>query len=115
MCYITSGFQQREREEQRMHARVATFEGGDPEVARSTIDRISGDVDAQPPEGVPATGFLMLHDAENRKVLAITFFENEEDMRTGDAKLSSIDPPVPGALGRRVSVELFEVRAKIDR
>ena len=35
------------------------------------------------PEGVPATEIIVLHDAESEKSLAIVFFENEDDYRTG--------------------------------
>jgi hypothetical protein len=41
-------------------------------------------------------------------------FETEADLRKGDATLSSMDPPRPGAIGRRVSVETYEVPVKID-
>ena len=57
---------------------------------------------------------LMLHDPSKGKVLAISLFESEEDLRKGDETLSSMDPPVPGGMGRRASVEMFEVPIKLD-
>ena len=46
--------------------------------------------------------------------LAITLFDTEEDLRQGDATLSAMDPPNPGGMGRRASVEIFEVPTKLD-
>ena len=41
-------------------------------------------------------------------------FENEADLQQGDATLNSMEPPVPGAMGRRTSVEMYEVGVKVD-
>lgn len=98
-----------------MHARVATFESGDPERVRLMVQEIDRQVaSGGPPEGVPAIGLLMLHRPDDGKVLAITLFETEEDLRQGDATLNSMDPPDPGGMGRRASVEIFEVATKVD-
>jgi hypothetical protein len=97
-----------------MHARVATFEGGDPENVRRMVEAISRQAASGPPEGVPAVGMLLLHKPDDAKVLAITLFDTEEDLRQGDAKLNSMDPPDPGGMGRRGSVEMFEVATKLD-
>jgi hypothetical protein len=97
-----------------MHARVATFEGGDPESVRRMLAEISSQSQSGPPEGVPAVGLLALHQPDQGKVLAITLFDTEEDLDQGDAALSSMDPPVPGGMGRRTSVERYEVGIKLD-
>lgn len=97
-----------------MHARVATFEGGDPASVRRTVEEISRRSESGPPEGVPAVGLLVLHKPDEGKALAISLFETEEDLKQGDATLSSMDPPVPGALGQRASVEMYEVGVKLD-
>jgi hypothetical protein len=97
-----------------MHARVATFEGGDPEQVGQTVEQINQRSASGPPEGVPAVGLLILHDRSQGKVLAISLFETEEDLKQGDATLSSMDPPVPGGMGERVSVGMYEVPIKID-
>ena len=47
-------------------------------------------------------------------MLSISLFETEEDLRQGDSTLSSMDPPIPGALGKRASVDLYEVGIKLD-
>ncbi len=97
-----------------MHARVATFDGGDPDDIREAVKRIEEQSQSGPPEGVPAVGFLLLHQADEGKVVAIGLFESEADLRQGDATLNSMDPPVPGALGQRSSVEMYEVGVKVD-
>jgi hypothetical protein len=97
-----------------MHARVATFEGGDPEQVRRMLEEIDRQAASGPPEGVPAIGLLVLHRPNDGKVLAITLFDTEEDLQQGDATLNSMDPPDPGGMGRRASVEIFEVSTKLD-
>ncbi|MGI8921717.1 MAG: hypothetical protein ACR2HD_08640 [Solirubrobacteraceae bacterium] len=97
-----------------MHARVATFEGGDPEQNRRMIEEIKGRSESGPPEGVPAVGLLVLHKPDEGKVLAISLFETEEDLKQGDATLNSMDPPVPGGMGQRAAVEIYEVGVKLD-
>jgi hypothetical protein len=93
---------------------MVTFEGGDPDQVREAISNIQQRAQSGPPEGVPAVGFLMLHRADEGKVVGISLFETEADLQQGDAKLNSMDPPVPGAMGRRTSVEMYEVGVKID-
>jgi hypothetical protein len=66
-----------------------------------------------PPEGVPSTGFLMLLDPDGKRVVGIGLFETEADYEQGDATLNEMDPPEPGALGKRVSVERWEVTADL--
>jgi hypothetical protein len=97
-----------------VHARVATWEGGDPDQTRASIDQIKERSQSGPPEGVPAVGFLMLISPDGNKVLAISLYENEADMNQGDATLNSMDPPIQDGMGRRTSVEMFEVPVKID-
>ena len=97
-----------------MHARVATWEGGDPAQTRASIDQIKERAASGTPEGVPAVGFLMLISPDANKVLAIALFETEDDLKQGDATLNSMDPPVQDGMGKRTSVEMFEVPVKID-
>jgi hypothetical protein len=97
-----------------MHARVATFEGGDPDQVRQSVNEIRERSSSGPPEGVPAVGFLLLHQPAEGKVLAIGLLETEEDLQKGDATLNSMEPPVAGGMGQRGAVEMYEVAAKID-
>jgi hypothetical protein len=95
-----------------MHARVATFEGGDADQVREAIEGIKVESESGPPEGVPAVGFLLLHRPDEGKVLAVSLFESEAELEQGNETLSSMDPP--GAMGQRTSVELYEVGLKFD-
>ena len=93
-----------------MYARVATFEGEAASFDAELEDMRKGAASG-PPEGVPATGFLMLLDRDAGEGLAIAFFDSEEDMRKGDEALNAMnpngDPPM-----RRTSVKLYEVPVK---
>ena len=91
-----------------MHARVARFEGADADAIRRFAEQINSDASSGPPEGVPAVGFLLLIDPDNDRGLAVSLFENEEDMRTGDDVLNQMNPPGEG-MGQRTSVEMYEV------
>jgi hypothetical protein len=99
--------------EDEMHARVATFEGADSSELRKTIDAIRQESAQGPPEGVPATGFLLLSDEQGGKTLAVSLFATEEDMREGDKVLNEMQPPVTGGMGRRTSVEMYEVTVDV--
>ncbi len=66
-----------------------------------------------PPEGVPGKAFTLLADEASGTVLAIGFFDTEEDMRTGDEMLNSMSPPA-GEMGSRASVDLCEVKLELQ-
>ena len=90
-----------------MYARIARFEGSTPEEIDEMITGIKGE--SGPPEGVPATRFLMLVDRDNGTSLGITFFDTEEDMRTGHEGLNAMTGPTGDTGTRRTTVELYEV------
>ena len=94
-----------------MKARVATFEGGDPAAIQQNVDSIKERSGSGPPEGLPAVGLLMLQT--EGKLISISLFETEEDLQQGDATLNSMSPPA-GDMGRRVSVETYDVPIKLD-
>ncbi len=91
-----------------MRARVATFEGEtrdsehDEQIEQIRAQTESGN---RPPGLEDAKGVLML-SGEGGKRLAITFFEDEEGMRRGDAALNEMTPV---GTGTRSSVEFYEV------
>ncbi len=91
-----------------MYARVAKFEGGVAEVMRRSAEKSNSLASSGPPEGVPATGLLLLIDPDNGRACWVTLFETEEDMRRGDEVLNKSTPP-EGGLGRCTSVEIYEV------
>jgi len=96
-----------------MHARVARFEGGAADQVRQMVDEIRERAGSGPPEGVPAVGLLLLHRADEGKVMSISLFETEEDLRQGDETLNSMSPPEDSGV-RRTSVEMYEVGVKLD-
>jgi hypothetical protein len=91
-----------------MYARVARFEGGDPDAIRRSAEEIKSRAAGGPPEGVPSVGFTLLIDPDNGRGMGIGLFETEEDLRKGDETLDAMTPPDEG-LGRRTSVEVYEV------
>jgi hypothetical protein len=98
-----------------MFARVVRWEGSNAEAMEQSSSEIRARAESQggPPEGVPAKGLLILNDGENGRSLAISLFETEDDYREGDETLNSMSPPGEG-LGRRVSVEKYEVAVQLE-
>jgi hypothetical protein len=92
-----------------MKARVATWEGGDPAAVQASLDQIKARSETGPPEGVPAIGLTVLQG--EGKIIFISLFENDDDLRQGDATLNQMDPP--GAMGTR-SVGFYDVPIKLD-
>jgi len=92
-----------------MKARVATWEGGDPTAVQASLDEIRSRSESGPPEGVPATGLTVLQGED--KVIFISLFETEEDLRQGDTTLNQMDPP--GDMGTR-SVAFYDVPIKLE-
>ena len=97
-----------------MYARVAKWEGADGDALRSSGKTMNERAASGPPDGVPATGFLMLMDPDNGRSLAISLFDSEEDMRKGDETLNAMNPDeAAGDVGRRTSVEMYEVAVDV--
>lgn len=86
-------------------ARVVAFEDVSPERMERLRSEMSGP--EAPPEDVPATELLMLHDPDAQRSLAILIFDNEQDYARGDAALGAM--PAEDTPGRRVSVDRYEV------
>ena len=59
------------------------------------------------PEGIQATGFLMLVDREGGRVIEVMLFESEGDLREGDATMDTYAPG-EGSM-HRVSVDRLDV------
>ncbi len=90
-------------------ARVVAFEG----VTKERIEQLRGEITGSggPPDDVPATELLILHDPAAEKSLAILFFENEDDYAQGDAALDAM--PTEGTPGHRLSVDKYEVAIRM--
>ena len=85
-------------------ARVVAFEG----VTKDRVAQLEREIDdGEPPEGMPATEILMLHDPAAETSLVIVFFATEKDYATGDAILSAM--PAGETPGRRTAVTRYEV------
>lgn len=85
-------------------ARVVTFEG----VTRDRVAQMEGEGgQGEPPEGMPATEVLMLHDPDAEKALVVVLFDNEDDYARGDEVLSAM--PADDTPGRRTSVTKYQV------
>jgi len=95
-----------------MYARVAKWEGAEGDALRASAEEMSSRVEAGPPEGVPAKGFLMLIDPDGGRSLAISLFETEDDLRKGDETLNAMSPGSDD-VGKRTSVESYEVAIDI--
>ena len=89
-------------------ARVVAFDG----VTKDRIAEMKREMsDGEPPEGLPATEVIVLHDAEGEKSLAIVFFDNEDDYKRGDETLNAMstdDTP-----GERTSVTRYDVAIRM--
>lgn len=91
-----------------MFARVARWEGADADAMRESAAAINAQATDGPPEGLPAKAFLMLIDPDSGTSLGVTLFETKADLEQGSRTLEGMSPPNNG-LGRRTSVESFEV------
>ena len=85
-------------------ARVVTFDGFVKERIAALEIEIEG---GAPPEGLPASEIIVLHDADAEKSLVIVFFENEDDYRRGDETLNAM--PGDDTPGSRTSVTKYDV------
>jgi hypothetical protein len=90
-------------------ARVVTFDGVDSDRIAEMKRELEG---SERPEGVPATEMIVLHDPAASKSVAIVFFENEEDYRTGDATLDAM--PSADTPGSRTSVTKYDVAIRMQ-
>jgi hypothetical protein len=98
-----------------VYARVATFEGVDPDQAAAEAENIrrmteSGEV----PEALQnVKGIQILVDRDNKQSLAIVLFDSEDDLRSGDEALNNMNPEQ--GQGRRASVQFCEVALNLMR
>jgi hypothetical protein len=89
-------------------ARVVSFEG----VSKERIEELVSEMrDGERPEGLPATEFILLHDADAEKSLAIVFFDSDADYRQGDETLNAM--PADDTPGRRASVSRYDVALRM--
>ena len=89
-------------------ARVVSFEG----VNSDRIAQIKNEIEGgEPPEGMPPSELLILHDPDGERSLAIMLFENEDDYRKGDEILDSM--PASDTPGSRTGVTKYDVAMRM--
>ena len=94
-----------------MYVRVVRFTDVDPEHLAERITA-NDEREAGPPEGVPAKGFQLLHDEDQRTAIVLQFFETAEDMAAGEAALDAMDPSETP--GNRASIDRCESKMEIQ-
>jgi hypothetical protein len=89
-------------------ARVVTFDG----VSKDRMQQMQQEMEAgEPPEGMPSSEILVLHDSDAEKSLVVIILENEEDYRKADEILSNM--PAGDTPGQRTSVTKYDVAARM--
>ena len=88
-------------------ARVVSFDG----VSKDRIEELKGEMQGEPPEGLPATEIILLHDAEAERSMVVLFFDSEDDYRQGDETLNAMgSDETPG---RRTAVAKYDVALRM--
>jgi hypothetical protein len=89
-------------------ARVVEFEGVDSDrMQQMEAEMQEGD----PPEGMPSSEVVVLHDADAEKALVVIVFESEEDYAKGDEILNAM--PAGDTPGLRAGVTKYNVAARM--
>jgi hypothetical protein len=89
-------------------ARVVSFDGVTKQRIEQMREEMSGD---GPPEEIPASEVIILHDPDAERSLAIVFFETEDDYRRGDAALDAM--PAGDTPGSRTAVTKYDVAIRM--
>ena len=90
-------------------ARVVSFEGVDSDRMAEMKSQIES---GEPPEGMPSSELLILHDPQGERSLAIVIFDNEEDYRKGHEILDAM--PASDTPGNRTSVTKYDVAHRMS-
>jgi hypothetical protein len=93
-----------------MLARVTSFEGGTADGVRAAGEELRSNLSQGPPPGVKSNGITMLVDPEGGRALVIGLFASEEDLRESEQALEQMQ--VPEGMGKRKSVDIYEVAAE---
>jgi hypothetical protein len=89
-------------------ARVVTFEG----VSSDRLKELQQQIESgEPPEGMPPSEIIVLHEPEAEKSTVIILFDSEDDYRKGDEILNSM--PSGDTPGQRTSVEKHNVAMRM--
>lgn len=94
-----------------MLARVTTWEGGTADGIRAASEEMRSNIAKGPPPGIKSTGLTMLVDPEGGRVVMIGLFASEAELRESEPVLKQMNPPE--GLGRRGTVDIYELAAEI--
>jgi hypothetical protein len=90
-------------------ARVVTFDG----VSSDRMNEMKKEMEGgQPPEGMPQSELIVLHDPDAEKSVVVIVFDNEADYNKGDEILSSM--PAGDTPGQRTSVTKYDVAMRMS-
>jgi hypothetical protein len=88
-------------------ARVVAFDG----VTKARVEEMQRQMgEGEPPDEIPATEVVLLHDPDAEKALVILFFDSEDDYRRGDEVLSAM--PADETPGQRTAVTKYDVAVR---
>jgi hypothetical protein len=90
-------------------ARVVTFEGVDSARMAELASNIE---QGEPPEGMPPSELMLLHDPESDQAVAILIVDSEEDYAKAHEILDSM--PTDGTPGSRTGVTKYHVAARMS-
>jgi hypothetical protein len=91
-------------------ARVVTFDGINSERMAQMQQEMEDS--GGPPEGMPPSELLILHDPEAEQALAIVILDNEDDYAKAHEILDSM--PASDTPGNRTSVKKYSVAARMS-
>jgi hypothetical protein len=89
-------------------ARVVSFDGVTKDRMQELQQRLES---GEPPEGMPKSELIVLHDADGEKSLVVLIFDNEDDYKKGDEILSSM--PAGDTPGQRTAVSKYDVAMRM--
>jgi hypothetical protein len=90
-------------------ARVVEFEGVSSDRLNEMRQRMES---GQPPEGMPSSELVALHDPQTETSLVILMLESEEDYNKADEILSAM--PAGETPGQRSSVKKYDVAMRMS-
>ena len=89
-------------------ARVVTFDG----VTAERVEELRRRLEAgEPPEGLPRSEMILLHDAGAGQAIALVLFDSDDDYAKGDEILGGM--PSEETPGTRSSVTKYDVVARV--
>ena len=92
-----------------MFVRVVRFADVDADRLEGLLAQI--DESEGPPEGIPATGFQVMHDEDQGTAVVLQTFESAEDMAAAEEAFDSMD--ASETPGTRVSVDRTELKKEM--